>query len=313
MTSMNWNLSTLRRTARCKPIRKPFRPALEHLESRITPTNVDVLSWHNDLLLSGLNNQETILTPANVNPTNFGRLVSKPVDGYVYAQPLYKGDLSIGGGTHNVAFVATEHDSVYAFDTDNNVAAYWQTSLLVPRSGFTVTTVPSGDTGSGDIVPEVGITGTPVINAATGKLYVVAKTKEVEIATSTPHYIQRLYALDIHTGTILGSVVIGDTTNTGDAGGADNDTNIRVTGANTGRVGDMNPPTGPGVQNDEYRFNSRRALNRSAAVLAPPDPLHPNGLIYLDFASHGDNANYRGWVIGYDPITLTLQQQFLTA
>src|SRR5262245_40812100 len=179
---MGWSLPRLLRRrflkpAPRKPARRAFRPALEHLESRITPANVDVLTWHNDGLLSGLNSQETTLTPSNVNANNFGKLFSYDVDGYVYAQPLYKGNLSIAGGTHNVAFVATEHDSVYAFDTDAK-ATFWQTSLLLPRAGYTVTTVPSGDTGSGDIVPEVGITGTPLIDAARNTLYVLAKTKE---------------------------------------------------------------------------------------------------------------------------------------
>src|SRR5262249_8925256 len=149
--------------------------------------------------LSGLNNQETVLNPSNVNASNFGKLFSYALDGYVYAQPLYKADLAIAGGTHNVAFVATEGDSVYALDTDTK-APYWQTNLILPRSGFTVPPVPSGDTGSGDIVPQVGITGAPLIDAATSTLYVLAKTKEVENATGMPHYVQRLYALDIPTG-----------------------------------------------------------------------------------------------------------------
>src|SRR5579871_5925078 len=95
-------------------VRRPFRPQLEHLETRLVPANVDVLTYHNDPFLSGQNLQEDTLTPANVNSTSFGQLFSQPVDGYVYAEPLYKANLKIAGGTHNVAFVATEHDSVYA-------------------------------------------------------------------------------------------------------------------------------------------------------------------------------------------------------
>src|SRR5262245_34604316 len=92
-------------------VHKAFRPLVEALEARLAPANVDVLTFHNDNLRSAVNAQEDILTPANVNPTQFGRLFSYPVDGYVYAQPLYKADLAIKGSTHNVVFVATEHNS----------------------------------------------------------------------------------------------------------------------------------------------------------------------------------------------------------
>jgi hypothetical protein len=302
------------RAARRQPQRKSRRLDVERLETRLAPA-VDVLTWHNDNSLSGLNNQETTLNLNNLGTNQFGRLLAQPVDGYVYAEPLVKTNLSIGGGTHNAVFVATQGDSVYAFDADTGTQ-YWQTSLVIPRAGFAVSTVPSGDTGSGDIVPQVGITGTPVIgpvgSAYENTMFVLAKTKEVENASGTPHYIFRLYALDIRNGSIIRQVTVGDTINTGDNLIAENTTDIRVTGANTGRIGDTTPPSGPGVQNGEFRFNARREHQRSATVLAQPDFAHPNGLIYLDFASHGDNGNYRGWVIGYDPTNLSLQQFFLT-
>jgi len=157
---------------------------------------VSVTTYHNDLARAGQNLRESILTPANVNPAQFGLVFVQPVDGYIYAQPLYVPDLSIGGQTHNVVFVATENDSVYAFDADSakgaNASPLWQVSFISPPS---VTTVDSaGDIECADLVPQIGITGTPVIDTSTGTLYVVAKTKENGV------FFQRLHALDIRTG-----------------------------------------------------------------------------------------------------------------
>jgi hypothetical protein len=198
-----------------RPFYNSYRPRIERLETRLAPANVPVLSGHYDAFLSGANTQETALTPNTVNATNFGRLFNYAVDGYVYAQPLYVPNLAIAGGTHNVVFVATEHDSVYALDADNPTGGpngngrYWQRSFINPGAG--VTSVPQPDVISGDIVPEIGITGTPVIDA-TNTMYVLVKTKEV--VSGTAHYLQRLHALDITTGlsrAIGGIVTIGDT------------------------------------------------------------------------------------------------------
>src|SRR5258705_9936023 len=110
---MNRTLSHLRRQrAHRRPSRRMSRPVLlECLEPRLALANVPVLTGHNDALLSGSNTQETILTPANVNPTNFGNLFNYAIDGYAYAQPLYVPNLTINGVAHNVVFAATEHDS----------------------------------------------------------------------------------------------------------------------------------------------------------------------------------------------------------
>ena len=119
---MKWTKKQLRRhgsRVRQQPPRRSNRPGVERLETRLAPANLDVTTYHYDNFLSGWNNQESSLTTAKVgNRDLFGQLFSQPVDGYVYATPLYRKEVPIGGAAHNVAFVATEHDSVYAFDTD---------------------------------------------------------------------------------------------------------------------------------------------------------------------------------------------------
>jgi hypothetical protein len=151
----------------------------------------NVTTGHDDNARTGLNAQETTLTPANVNSTTFGKLFSVPVDGYVYAQPLYLSNVSIANVTHNVVYVVTEHDSAYAIDADNG-SILWQVSFINPSAG--VTTVPSGDVACGDLTPEIGITSTPAIDTASGTIYLLARTKE------NGSYVQRLHALDVTTG-----------------------------------------------------------------------------------------------------------------
>jgi hypothetical protein len=153
-------------------------------------SQVSVTTYHNDNSRTGQNTEETTLTPANVNITDFGKLFSVAVDGEVYAQPLYVANVGIGGGTHNVVYAATEHDSVYAIDADTGTI-YWQKSLI-PAGGSTVSS--STDLNCGDITTEVGITGTPVIDPSTGTLYVVAKVK------LNGAIAQHLHALAITTG-----------------------------------------------------------------------------------------------------------------
>ncbi len=165
------------------------------LEASSTPL-AGVYTWRYDEARTGQNVQETILTTANVNQKTFGKLFSATVDGYVYAQPLYAAGISVPGmGIHNLMFIATEHDSVYAFDADaSRPSPIWHRSFINPAAG--VTTVPDSDTGeTGDLIPEFGVTGTPVINPATRTLYVVANTKEYG-----PTYPYRLHALDLATG-----------------------------------------------------------------------------------------------------------------
>ena len=231
---------------------------------------------------SGLNNQETILTPSNVTVGQFGRLFVLAVDGQVYSQPLYMQNVSIPSqGTHNVVFVATQHDSVYAFDADAPTASpLWQVSFLDSSSG--VTTVPCADvygTGAGDcdISPEIGITSTPVIDPVGGTLYVTAKTREPLgtpscTANGSYDYCYRLHALDVTTGAekLGGPVVI------------------------TGSV----PGTSPvDSVNGIVPFGAFRHLQRPGLLLL-------NGLLYIGFGSHGDVDPYHGWLMAYDATNL---------
>ena len=145
---MTWKpLKFMRTVPRRRPIRK-FSLNLEALESRLTPSPTNVLTYHNDNASTGQNLTETILTPANVNSTTFGKLFSASVDGQVYAEPLVMTgvNITVGAhqGIHDVVFVATEHDSLYAFDA-NNGTLLWHDVLLTAVHGGTVSSVPSGN------------------------------------------------------------------------------------------------------------------------------------------------------------------------
>ena len=157
---------------------------------------MSLTTFHNDLGRTGANTNESVLTPANVNAQQFGKLFALPVEGEIYGQPLYLPNVNAPGkGTHNVVYVATQHDVVYAFDADGKSSApLWQRSFINPNAG--ITPVASDDIGDGyqDIQPEVGITSTPVIDTSTGTMYVVAKTRE------NGNFFQRLHALDVTTG-----------------------------------------------------------------------------------------------------------------
>src|SRR5882724_7490795 len=156
---------------------------------------VSVLTYHYDNAHDGLNDHETVLTPAKVNSTDFGKLGFFPVDGKVDGEPLYLPQLMLGGARHNVLYVVTEHDSVYAFDADSG-KALWKRSLL--PAGETT----SDDRGCSQVTPEIGITDTPVIDpkaGAHGALFAMAMSKN-----SSGSYFQRLHALDVTTGDEMG-------------------------------------------------------------------------------------------------------------
>ena len=252
-------------------------PALSFttLASNPVSTLTAVLTYHNDNTRWGVNSNESILTPANVNTNTFGKLFDWAVDGFVYAQPLLMTNVNIPGrGAHNVVFVATEHDSVYAFDADNNsganAAPLWQTTFLGPG----VTTMPSSALSTSDITPEVGITSTPVIDPVTGTIYLEVKTLEQGV-----NYVHRLHALDITTGlerTDFHSPAVIACTNYPGSGAGDND--------------GKNPPH---VLWDALHEHSRPALTLL------------NGAIYLSFASHGDITPYHGWLFAYNATNVT--------
>ena len=229
-----------------------------------------VVTQNYDTARTGANTNETILTPQNVNTNQFGKLFSYPVDGYVYAQPLYMPGLNIPGqGLHNVLFVATEHDSVYAFDADSGGAPLWQVSLLdaAHGAGAGATAVPSGDVRTDDLVPEIGITGTPVIDPATGTLYVVSKTKEGGT------YVLRLHALDITTGAEQTSF------------------NSPV------EIQASVPGNGDGSSAGTLTFDPLWENQRPGLLLL-------NGIVYIGFGSHGDNTPFHGWILAYNATTL---------
>jgi hypothetical protein len=229
------------------------------------PPNVstaDVVMYHNDIARTGQNLNETILTPANVNSTTFGKIRSLPVDGKVDAQPLYlSSQQNIAGGTHNVLYVATEHDSVYAFDADSGTQL-WKVSLL--GSGETT----SDTRGCDQVVPEIGITSTPVIDRSAGPhgvIYVVAMSK------SGSTYFQRLHALDVTTGAEV-------------FGGPQN-----IQASFTG--------TGDNSSNGKVIFDPAQYKERTALLLL-------NGVLYTTWASHCDIRPYTGWIMAFNQTTL---------
>jgi hypothetical protein len=238
-----------------------------------------VYSYHDDLARDGSNTQEYALTTSNVNTSTFSKLFSCAVDGAVYAQPLWVANVTINGAKHNVIFVATQHDSLFAFDADANPCVQlWSVSLIDTNHGANSgeTTVPSGTSGnkvgggSGDITPEVGVTGTPVIDPSSNTLYVVSKSMN----SGGTSFYQRLHAIDITTGNEKFS-------------GPENITSSNVT----------YPGTGEG--SSTVSFNAQQENQRSGLALV-------NGVIYVVWASHEDTAPYFGWVVGFNASTLAV-------
>jgi hypothetical protein len=241
------------------------RPQRITAESLAAAGLVAVATYHNDNARTGQNVIETALTPSNVNAAHFGKLYSFPVDGSVYAQPLYMPQVAVpGNGIHNVVIVATQHDSVYAFDADSPVPApLWRVNFLNPDAG--ITTLSPTDVNASDILPEIGITSTPVIDIASNTLYVVAATKE------NGAFYHRLHALDMTSG-------------------AEKFGGPRIIQA-------FYPGTAQDGNDGVLSFLSRFQLQRAALLLS-------NGKVFIAFASNADSGLYHGWVIAYDAITM---------
>jgi hypothetical protein len=234
-----------------------------------------VFTYRNDSARDGVNAQEYALTPGSggaggsVGTSTFGKLYSCIADGAVYAQPLWAANLTINGARHNVVFVASAHDSVFAFDADANPCVQlWSVSLIDTAHGANSgeTTVPAGPTGylvglgDGDITPEVGVIGTPVMDSSSGTLYVVSKSVD---STGT-YFYQRLHAIDVTTGSEKAN------------------SPILIQGSY--------PGTGDGTTTTT--FSARYENQRAGLALI-------NGSVYIAWAAHEDAPPYYGWVMGY--------------
>ena len=236
------------------------------------------MTQHNDNARTGQNTSETILNTSNVNVNQFGKLFAMPTDDQVYAQPLYVPGITINGGVHNVLIIATENDSVYAYDADSSGTLLWKASMVDAAHGASAgeTSLNNANTiACGDMQTHIGITGTPVIDLASQTIYVEAKS------TNGTSFFHRLHALDLPTGNekTPGPVVIDAT----------------VSG------------TGDGSTNGQLVFHSMSLhhLNRPGLLLL-------NGTIYIAYASHCDISPYHGWLFAYDEATFALKSVYVT-
>jgi NPCBM/NEW2 domain len=257
-----------------------FRPAFLLVSATLMAQGqVNITTRQVDLAHTALNSQETLLTPASVSaPGNFGVLFSQPLDGEAFATPLYMSGVKLPNNSiHNIVYIATENDSIYAFDADNaagsNAQPLWHDSLLPAGT----TSIPSGDLKSPNIFPVFGITSTPVIDPSTNTLYTITNDK----VTATTTYQQFLHALDLTTGAEkFGGPVAISTTFHGVGGAKD------------------------GAVNGVFSFDPLWYFNRPALVLY-------NSIIYACFAGHSDLQPYHGVILGFNASTLALVKQFI--
>jgi hypothetical protein len=237
----------------------------------VTPA-VDVLTHRNNVARTGLQPAETILNTSNVNTSQFGKLFTFSVDGYLYAQPLYVSAYTMNDSkSHNVLYGATSNATVYAFDADGNnpTAGYLWSRSLIPSGEQVVTT---SDYSCSNPAPATGIIGTPVIDRVRGVMYVVAKTKLVNGNSTT--YYHRIHALSLKDGSdqLNGPTVITATV----------------------------PGTGDGSSGGNVTFNSLRQNERAALAEA-------EGTVWITYASHCDIGPYHGWTLGYNASDVSQQ------
>ncbi|MBI3665737.1 MAG: PQQ-binding-like beta-propeller repeat protein [Acidobacteria bacterium] len=224
-------------------------------------SQVNVLTANYGNRRTNANLNETILNTANVNPRSFGKLFSLPVDGQIYAQPLYVQNVDMAGkGVHNVVYVATMRNTVYAFDADAPGGSLWRVNVGPP--------VPSSDYNFDDILPDVGILSTPVIDLNTKTIYLVANTVE------NGKYFYRLHALDIRTGQ--------------EKFGGPAEIQASV------------PGTSIDSQDGVLTFNAFQHLQRPGLLLV-------NNTVYIAFGSHADTAPFHGWLLGYNAANVQQQ------
>jgi hypothetical protein len=230
------------------------------------PQSVAVPTQHNDNTRSGWNDNETALTTSNVNVQQFGAVFTVPVDDQVYAQPLVVGHVSVGGGSHNVVYIATVNNTLYAYDGDNG-RPYWQAGFTAPGMRPPRNTDMTGACGGGyqDFSGNIGIVGTPVIDTARGTLYFVARS------TTGSTFVQYLHAVNI----VDGNEIAGSPT--------------QITATYSGN--------GDGSVNGVIAFDAQRQNQRQGLTLL-------NGIVYVTFSSHCDWGPYHGWILGYDAATL---------
>ena len=240
-----------------------------------------VTTQHNDIARTGANLTETLLTTTNVNVSQFGKLFERAVDDEIYGQPLYVNSLDMPGlGVRNVVYVATNNDSVYAFDADNPAASapIWYKNYTNPAAN--IVPVDRTDVGQAcgtyvDFAGKIGIGGTPVIDTASQTIYFVTRTKE------NGTFVQRLHALDIRDGTERpGSPVVIQANVVGTGDGRDAQNNIA--------------------------FNPRTHNQRAALLL-------DRGTVYVSWASYCDQGPYHGWILGYDAASLQQSMVYNTS
>jgi hypothetical protein len=236
------------------------------VNSAANPQPVAVSTQHNDNTRSGWNDNETALTTSNVNVQQFGEVFTLPVDDQVYAQPLVVGPVYVGGGYHTVVYIATVNNTVYAYDGDNG-KLYWQKSFTVPGMRPPRNTDMTGACGGSyqDFSGNIGIVGTPVIDAASGTMYFVARS------TTGSTFVQYLHAVNLAGG----NEIAGSPT--------------QITATYSG--------TGDGSVNGVIAFDAQRQNQRQGLTLL-------SGVVYVTFSSHCDWRPFHGWILGYDAATL---------